>query len=74
MVAPTVCSHLIAGIVLVKLEIIERNLGKSEQDLEMFGNMRDEKVMLRKTSCFLSWTTEWMNGGSNNWNRKSWIK
>lgn len=59
LIAPAVCSHPVAGRVLVKLEIIERNLiGKSEPDLVMFGNMMNEKVMLRKTPCFLAWVME----------------
>lgn len=48
---------------LVELEAIERNLvGKSEQDLVMFGAMRDEEGGVKKTPCFLAWTMRRMFG------------
>lgn len=50
-------------------------VGKSEQDLVMFGDMRNEKEgVSRKTPCFPVWPLGGWSGGSSHWDENHWIK
>lgn len=57
---------------------MEINLvGKSEQDLVMFGNMRDEKGGVEENPLFSGLdhgVDGWANEGSNNWYETPWVK
>ena len=51
--------HFVVKVVLVELGEMERNLvGKSEQDLVVFGDIRGEgEDSLKEDPSFLTWTT-----------------
>lgn len=67
---------LVASVGLVELEIIERSLvGKIEQDLVMFGDMRDkEGSIIEGSFSGVPWVDRWMDGVSNNQDGKPWLK